>query len=385
MTERAKGKLEILHVIGAFCAGGAERFVGDLSVALSQNGMAVGVIALSERLDPVGYQMKEQMELAGVLCDRGPTNLVRLRSLLWYIAKLRDWRPQIVHLHTENTELAHFLAGPWLNARPDVVRTIHTTNRSPNRFHRLAIRGNPAIVSIACGEAVARQCRAETMGVLASISNGIRFDWPVQTNKIKRRLQQELCLESREFHFLHVGNLKGATTNTAPKAHDVLIESWRLARLGEQGGRLHLVGDGNLRASLEQLAAGDDTIVFHGVRADVKKWLLAADCFVMPSRYEGLPIAAIEAVGTGLPCIFSDIDPLMGFSGPSVLRVATDDALDLAQKLTIARHHTPVMETSEAQRGREHYGIEKTATKYAELYGPLLLKTHAERYGPTAR
>ena len=42
------------------------------------------------------------------------------------------------------------------------------------------------------------------------------------------------------------------------------------------------------------------------MRCDVKDLLQAMDCFVMPSLFEGLPAAGIEAQAVGLPCLFSD-------------------------------------------------------------------------------
>ena len=46
-------------------------------------------------------------------------------------------------------------------------------------------------------------------------------------------------------------------------------------------------------------------ILFLGVKKNVEDYLSAADCYVMPSLYEGLPVAAIEAQCSGLPSIMS--------------------------------------------------------------------------------
>lgn len=45
---------------------------------------------------------------------------------------------------------------------------------------------------------------------------------------------------------------------------------------------------------------------FLGVKANVEDYLFAADCYVMPSLYEGLPVAGVEAECTGIPCVFSE-------------------------------------------------------------------------------
>ncbi len=50
-------------------------------------------------------------------------------------------------------------------------------------------------------------------------------------------------------------------------------------------------------------------IIFTGVRPDVNRLLQAMDVFIMPSLYEGLPVAGVEAQAAGLPCFFSDTIP----------------------------------------------------------------------------
>ena len=54
----------------------------------------------------------------------------------------------------------------------------------------------------------------------------------------------------------------------------------------------------------------------------------------MPSRFEGLPIAAIEAVGSGLPCIFTEIPSLRELAPPVALWCKVNDVESLAAQLT---------------------------------------------------
>ena len=50
-----------------------------------------------------------------------------------------------------------------------------------------------------------------------------------------------------------------------------------------------------------------DSIIFLGKRNDVERLYQAMDVFVLPSRYEGLPVVGVEAQSAGLPCVFSDV------------------------------------------------------------------------------
>lgn len=72
--------------------------------------------------------------------------------------------------------------------------------------------------------------------------------------------------------------------------------------------KLLLLGKGPLREVVEKKVCQkklEENVIFLGVRNDVQNILQASDCYVMPSLYEGLPVAAIEAQSTGLPCILS--------------------------------------------------------------------------------
>ena len=77
---------------------------------------------------------------------------------------------------------------------------------------------------------------------------------------------------------------------------------------------LLMVGDGPLRPIIKEkvVEAGlEDRIIFAGVRSDVPNLMMGVmDLFCMPSLYEGLPVAAIEAQAAGLRCVIStDVTP----------------------------------------------------------------------------
>ena len=69
-----------------------------------------------------------------------------------------------------------------------------------------------------------------------------------------------------------------------------------------------IAGDGSARASLEKIALDVPNVHFVGFQRDLDAFYERADIFVMPSLGpEGLPMASLEAMAHGLPCIFSDL------------------------------------------------------------------------------
>ncbi len=99
--------------------------------------------------------------------------------------------------------------------------------------------------------------------------------------------------------------------------------------------RLLLIGDGELRKEIEEVAKEkgiDRKILITGMVEDVHKYMQALDVFVMPSLYEGLPFAGIEAQAAGLPCIFSDTITEELHIAPNIIFLPIDKGTPLWKK-----------------------------------------------------
>lgn len=360
--------VDIQHVIGSFVAAGAERFVVDLALALRDTGRRVAVTALSAKTDDVGRGMRDALDRAGVIHRAGPTDRVHFQSAFWYARTLNELNPAVVHLHTPNTDLAHYL-GRFRWRRPHgLFRTLHNTNIPDSRRYWHAIRKNPIQASIACSSSVRDAMAPRVPGPIEVVLNGIRFDWPVRTAEERAARAAKLGLDDARRHYLSVGRMSGDDPAKAAKAHDVLIKAWRAGDIGAKGGELHLLGKGELMPALKALAGEDESIHFHGVKSGIHDWLIAMDGFLMPSRHEGLPIAGIEALATGLPCVFSKIAPLRELSPERVRWVDMDDVGGLAEQL-VASVQAPREYLEEAARKVRHtYGIDQVAERYLAIY-----------------
>ena len=97
-----------------------------------------------------------------------------------------------------------------------------------------------------------------------------------------------------------------------PKNHRFLIDIFAAVHAVDPAARLLLVGTGDLEGQIHQKVSRlglDEAVQFLGVRSDVDRILQAVDVFLLPSLYEGLGMAAVEAQAAGLPCIVSDEVP----------------------------------------------------------------------------
>lgn len=96
------------------------------------------------------------------------------------------------------------------------------------------------------------------------------------------------------------------------KNHAFLLDVFRLVHDAVPAARLVLVGEGPLQPEMQRKAADlglAEAVTFYGATDDVAGVEKGFDVFVMPSRFEGLGIALIEAQSCGLPCIASDAVP----------------------------------------------------------------------------
>ncbi|MBL8267857.1 glycosyltransferase [Steroidobacter sp.] len=358
----------IVHVIGAFIAGGAERFVVELCFELKARGFDVAVWALSSRTDEVGLEMQRALSDRGIEIALGPQVKVRWPTILWYREQVRRSSPDLIHLHTPNTEMVHAAASLCIGERfaGRLFRTVHSIKRPTAALPRLAYAMNREATSIAVSQAAAETHRSMIDAPLFTVSNGVSFTQPVRDQELSWNAKRGLGLDPNVQHCLHLGRMGGDSLASAPKAHDVLIQAWRRSEKGLDGHTLHLLGDGPLRHELERLAEDDPSIVFHGIRSDVAQWLLAADGLLFPSRIEGLPLAAIEGIGAGLPCVLSDIGPLRELEPPAATYVPVDDVGALAQAI---REFRPVLVNAEQTLAfRTRFSIQTAADGYIARY-----------------
>ncbi len=119
----------------------------------------------------------------------------------------------------------------------------------------------------------------------------------------RNRVRAELGCTSETLLIGHVGRFD------PQKNHAFLIDIARQVIALHSDSHFVLVGDGVLRPRIEEKVQAlglREKFTFTGLRSDVPALLSAMDLFLMPSHYEGLPVAGLEAQATGLPTIFAE-------------------------------------------------------------------------------
>ncbi|MFE9607210.1 glycosyltransferase family 4 protein [Streptomyces sp. NPDC006012] len=160
------------------------------------------------------------------------------------------------------------------------------------------------------------------------------------------------------------------------KGQDVLLRAWDTVVRHVPGARLVLVGDGPDR---ERLRAGaPPAVTFAGAVTDAAPWYRAADLVVLPSRWEGMALAPLEAMACGRPVLLTDVDGARECLPPGLAAhclVPPRSPAALAASVT-ALLLDPALRTALGSRGRRHvlttHDVRHTAEAVTDLYRELL-------------
>lgn len=366
--------MDVLHVLPQVAVGGMENQVRRLVASLGKLGVAARAHACSGG-DPELWSD----ELFPVSCDPGGGGGVgRLLRTQRLISRLD---PDIVHVHLS---LSGYLAAR-LARGPRVVSHYHSVYPDPGQMSALGLRSWKAFdrlcsgdLSIACSEAVRRQC-VNACGIpetrVRLLYNGVDLH-ALDALAAQRPPQHPFCKGDRHRHpvLIYVGRLVAAKG-----LEDLLIS---LGRLASRRWQVVIVGDGPMASDLQRMVAERGLagrVALLGARPwwDIPGMLSGSDLFVLPSRREGLPLSLLEASACRLPVVATDVggvpeavhDGVTGLLVPPGDREALGGAL--AQLLD-----DPARRREMGEAGRaiveEKFDILKIAVQLKEMYEQLL-------------
>ena len=160
----------------------------------------------------------------------------------------------------------------------------------------------------------------------------------------------------------------------------MLLDALAVLRDSLSSASLTIVGDGPLRTHLEEQARTyriADRIQFLGFRRDLPDLLASADIEVVPSRWEGFGLAAIEASACGLPIIASSVGGLQEAvvdQETGILITPEEPKLlaDAMQALAADRPRRVLFGHAGRRHVERNFDIKRIAERYEEIYESFL-------------
>jgi glycosyltransferase involved in cell wall biosynthesis len=161
---------------------------------------------------------------------------------------------------------------------------------------------------------------------------------------------------------------------TEQKNHPAIVETVRLVHDRDPRIRLLLIGDGRLRGQVDHLLDMNglrEVTAITGHRTDVPRLLASSDVFLFPSRWEGLPGAALEALASGLPVVASDIPPMQEIAAffPDIVFLSPPDYIDqLSMDVRRALEMNRDRESVQARFATTPFAFERSVSAHGSIY-----------------
>ena len=285
--------------------GGAEKALLSLIVGLDRRQFRPLVVSVAGDGSSGNFQLAQE---AGASTALLPTTLREGRgrsasNFLRLVALLRRHKVRIVHSSQDQG------VGVFAGVLAGVGARIHTTHRIGPRINSQpyvvsrAVVAGAATRNIAVSEAVSRDLvdryRVDPSRVTV-IYNGVRRP---STSRVETTADPGTRGQDAPLTVVSVGRL------SREKGLDILLDSMALVAAQLNRAQLIVVGDGPERYALERRSAElgiSHSVHFVGYHKEISGWLKQATVFAMPSRSEGLGMAAAEALAHGIPVACSN-------------------------------------------------------------------------------
>lgn len=361
-------KRRVLQLVTDLDVGGAPLIVKQLAQGLSDSGYEVMVVGLGGE-GAVGDELRGRSIETHFLNASGVCDVRIFAKLARLIGR---FGPDILHSHLVHANVVGRIVGGLMGVG-GIIATIHTAEQG-KQWHLTAENLTCRLSDITvCVSPSVRQHTQRYSQVpsekLRVIANGINYHRFAHADPAD---PAELGLAPDKTTLIFVGRLD------AVKNIDMLLRV--VERLGDRHNlQCLIVGQGPQHQHLEKLSQQlgiADRVRFIGLRGDVERLLKAADIMIMPSRWEGFGMSALEAMASGVPVVASrtpgladlieheqtgllvDANNLEGFC-QTVEKLIVDK--DLARRLS-----------QNAQKYAKDFTIQKMVNSYIRLYEKVI-------------
>ncbi|NBM86010.1 glycosyltransferase family 4 protein [Proteus penneri] len=238
-----------------------------------------------------------------------------LKSLIHLIKIIKNYRFDIIHTHSSKTGVIGRLAG-FISKTPLIIHTVHGYSfpAAKNKIQYIiyyimerigSMCGNKLICLHETDKEIAIQKLKVKSNDIYIIPNGVdvkKYTPPSIENK--QLYRQSLNLSKDDIVIGMTGRL------WLQKNPIFLLENMLPLLIENKNIKILFVGDGELKKELEKFINIYDLnkqVYLLGWRNDIDRILQSIDIFTLPSKWEGMPLAILEAQSSGLPCIVSNI------------------------------------------------------------------------------
>lgn len=363
--------LSIAHLVLSLDVGGLERLTIDLAGQQRAAGHDARIFCVWRK-----GALANQARNRGIPVEAFGKGQGFSPTLIWRLAdQLRRFRADV--LHTHNAMVHHYGVSAAILVRvPAIVNTLHGQHGtrlggSDERLQRLYRFALP------------------WTGVIAMVSEATKShyltEWGIPERKCRVVLNGIATDRFRTSRESRPALRFGAVGRFAPvKDHVTLIDAFARVVAAFPEAELHIAGDGEERLRIEQRIAMNGlgrSVRLHGALDDIPEFLGSLDAFVLPSLSEGLPLALLEAMATGLPVVSTRLGGLTSVAPEDEVAfycAPGDPEALAAQMIRMAHADMASMGAAGQSIVRRRFSVAQTALQYEEVYRELLGRRSVE-------
>lgn len=309
-----KKNIRVLQYIVSNDKGGLTKYICQNYCFINKNKIQFDFITYDKFLD-----FEKEFYQKGARFYRIP----KIKNIIKYFSfwkRLQEENKyEIIHFHMSYTNIVPIICARLVGIK-NIILHAHSTQIDDNRLFIRIIKKQLNFLGkilvkflvkkyLACSDLAAKwmfPISVVKRKEYILVHNAIDLKKYLFNREIRNQKRKELNISDNCFCIGHVGRF------AYQKNHDYLIDIFKEIYLLNKNTKLLLIGDGSLinREKEKVLNLGlEENVIFLGNRNDVFDLYNAFDCFILPSRFEGLGMVIIEAQASSLHCYVSDIIP----------------------------------------------------------------------------
>lgn len=309
--------MKILHILNELKFSGAEIMYVDAASHFQEKGCELSVVATAENMG----EFAPQFERAGYILFHKPYPPLKnyFRRILYYIDFIKFLKTEkfnVVHIHASRTMWGMAFCA-WIAGKQSVYtfHNVFPTNFYSYPYHFLLRFSAKRIfncrfqtISSSVYQNELKIFRNKTTCILNWYGNK-RFSPAAPGEKLA--IREMLSIPPESLVIISVGGCSHV------KRHSDIIKALTIIK-GKYSNCIYLhLGQGE--SELSEIALAEElqvseSIRFCGNQSNIRNYLIASDIYLMPSRFEGMPITTVEAMACLIPAILYDVPGLRDFN-----------------------------------------------------------------------
>ena len=368
--------MKILHILNELNYSGAELMVACAAKIWIKSGIELHVLSTGEKK---GVFAKELLKNKYVI-----HHIPFQRNISFFLKVYKFMKKNkfdIIHIHPERGDILYSLVTRMaLGYKVGLIRTVHHLFRFSSllRLRKIIERkishyilSTKFVSNSPSGQLVEKKYYFMNNELIPNWYDDKSFF--IKKNNQYNKIRSQLSIPKNSCVFLSIGKF------TYYKNYDLIVNSLALIDNKKRIFFLHIGGNQKILNNHIYKKNEKKRARSIGIVKDIRRYMSAADVFIMPSSEEGFGVAAIEAMAFGLPCILSDVVALSDFKkkikGISYIKLNTKSIKNAMLKYNkLSRSERNRIGVKLSNQSKKYYGLGIGPIKYIKLYNKILKK-----------